>query len=197
MFKKLVVYVLCCMLLAPIVTSAQEEELVVHRGELATIAVDEYSALAKIIVVPPSAERPIYNDIEGALYIGKCAEAFGCNLMFGVGDQKFMPDGLVTKSQAIVVFYRLLQQIKNINWSNRKREPFISPIDFERLDAEAKEITILDFEETPEWAKEEVTYMVSRGLVPLDNGYLHPNDTVTMSEINAIIAKIHDFKTVN
>ncbi|MBQ9915557.1 MAG: S-layer homology domain-containing protein, partial [Clostridia bacterium] len=52
---------------------------------------------------------------------------------------------------------------------------------------------ISDLEEVPEWAKEEVTYMVSRGLVSLDNGYLGPNDSVTMNEINEIITKIHSF----
>ena len=189
--KKVLVYVLCFTMLVPSITLAIEDESIVHRGELATIAVDEYCALTKLIIVPPIAERPIYNDIEGATHIGKCAEAFSCKLMIGVGEQKFMPDSVATKSQAIVVFYRLLQRIEEL--SNRQHSPITHSIDFDRMEAEKKEVIISDLEEVPEWAKEEVIYMVSRGLVSLDNGYLSPNDSVTMNEINEIITKIHSF----
>ncbi|WP_242863250.1 S-layer homology domain-containing protein [Caloranaerobacter ferrireducens] len=133
--------------------------------------------------VKPEVNPPVFSDVTREHpdyeYIKAIKEK---GIMNGVGDNKFMPEGNLTRAQAVTIIIRALG--------------------VERLAPNPPFTTIFkDDDEIPEWAKKSVYVADQIGLAKgTPEGYFYPNDYMTRAEaavfLNRFISYLQeDFKT--
>ncbi|KPU27433.1 S-layer protein [Caloranaerobacter sp. TR13] len=133
--------------------------------------------------VKPEVNPPVFSDVTREHpdyeYIKVIKEK---GIMNGVGDNKFMPEGNLTRAQAVTIIIRALG--------------------VERLAPNSPFTTrFKDDNEIPEWAKKSVYVADQIGLVKgTPEGYFYPNDYMTRAEAAVFLSRFinylqEDFKT--
>ena len=159
---------------------AEDENATMTRAELANAAMETYEYITQEFSLPME-ERPAFSDIGQTPFQIRILQAHIKGFMNGVGDERFLPNENVTKCQAAVVLYRLVQCL------NEKYGLLL----------EEKQVTVSDLETVPEWGTEAINYMVSTGLMPLREGKFYPDELVTKEELNATIEKIKEIFVIS
>lgn len=166
------VMVSCLMLLQDMTINAKE---MITRAEFADRVMDTYEYVTQEFSVPMS-EQVVFNDIEQSPLALRILQAYSYRFMFGVGDEKFSPDECVTRCQAVVTLYRVVQRL------NEKYN----------IIEEKSQIYVPDIETVPDWGIESVEYMVSAGLMSLRPEGFCPDELVSEDELNEIMQNIKD-----
>ena len=173
-YKNLVlVTVMAFLLLSQTTVYTEDGHEFLTRAELANVAMETYEYITQEFSLPNS-EQPIFNDINESQYGIRIEQAYINGFMSGVEEKQFSPNELVTKGQATTVLYRLIRRL-NTKYGNSLEE---------------RETNINDINEVPEWAIEASTYMVSTGLVSLNEGDFLPNELMEKNTLNEITDKI-------
>lgn len=173
----LAVIIVCFMVLANIQINAEKEKESFTRAELADAAMEIYEYVTQEFSMP-IAECPLFYDISQSPFAYRIEQAYLSGFVNGVGNGIFLPDEKVTRLQATVVLYRVVQRVN----------------DRFNLPQELKEnqVYICDLESIPDWAKEGVVYMVSCGLITLDGDAFLPNNLISNSEFDNAVDKIKE-----
>ncbi len=175
MYKKLLTLVLALSFaLLPLQqTNASESSAALTREELADSVMEAYEYITQEFSIPTS-ERQIFSDTNQSRYQMRIVQSYLNGFMNGVGDEKFAPEDVVTRSEAATVLDRL------INCLNIKYD----------TDQAMKTINIYDIEDIPDWARQSAVYMSSTGFMPLNDGRFYPNNPMDKTELTEIIERI-------
>jgi hypothetical protein len=129
-----------------------------------------------------------YDDVDslgaGASAIEIC---YGLNIMKGIGDRKFDPDGKLTRAQAATIAYRLFDRLKE---SERHSRELFEDFDEESITEAEK---FIDNNEIPLWAKYSVYALKEEGIVIGDeNDRFNPDEYLIEKDSKSILDRIRD-----
>lgn len=175
--KKLIIFiiVICTMTLSSVIY-AEENDMT--RAELANEMMNVYEYITQKFTIP-SSEKPIFEDVDKTVpFAIRIEQAYALHFMGGVGDQKFMPNESVSKEQTATVVYRLIQRL-NTKYNTELEE--------------LKQIEIIDEENIAPWAIDSVNYLLSNGLMQLEEGNFYPYSYVSKDDVSHISEKIKSF----
>lgn len=99
--------------------------------------------------------------------------AAGCGIVNGIGGGKFDPYGKVTRQDAAVIVYRLLQYLGKAE----------SPSD-------APAVTFNDYDMISGYAVEAMNFMINEGMLKGSSGYLRPRDPITRAEAAVFLYRV-------
>lgn len=111
--------------------------------------------------IPPSQE-----------YIDAIENAAGCGIVKGIDGKRFDPYASITRQDAAVIIYRLL------NYLGKAEEP----------DGPAK--AFKDSDMISEYAIEAMDFMVKEGLLQGSNGFLRPKSPITRAEAAVFLCRV-------
>ncbi len=175
-YKNLVlIMIMAFLFLSQTSAYAEDGHEFISRAELANLAMETYEYITQEFLLPNS-EQSIFNDINESQYGIRIEQVYINGFMSGVGENQFSPNEMVTRSQATTVLYRLMKRL-NTKYNNKLEE---------------SKTNINDIDDVPEWAIEATTYMVSTGLVTLNEGNFSPNELIEKNTLNEIVNKIKD-----
>ncbi len=171
----LVILIMCLTFLPHTLINAEEDNVTMTRAELANVVMETYEYITQEFSLPIE-ERTVFSDINQSLFQIRIVQAHIKGFMNGVGDEKFLPNENVTKCQATVTLYRLMQKL------NQKYG----------LKQEEKQVDISDLEIAPDWAIESIVFMVSTNLISLRGSKFYADELASKNEIHKVIKKIKD-----
>lgn len=112
-------------------------------------------------------------DSEILWYTGFLGAAKERNIVEGIGENEFDPDGDVTRAQMFTMLYRELKELRLL--------PVGDGSDF---------YSFPDRNDVPDWALEATEYFVRNGIVKGNNGKLLPGDTCTRAEMVQLLFEV-------
>lgn len=182
MYQKIIlgIFIMCFAVLPCTQINAEEGDLTMTRAEFANAMIDTYEYITQEFSLPIE-ERPAFSDISQSPFQIRILQAHIKGFMNGVGDETFLPDEKITKCQAAVALYRLMQCL-NAKYDSTQ---------------EQKQINILDIETVPDWGREAITFMVSTSLMSLKESKICPNDLISKTELNEIREKIKNIFVIS
>lgn len=175
MYKKIIsiVTVIFLTLISIIPVNAEDNDCMVTRAELANEVMNVCEYITQEFSLPME-ERPVFKDIQKSPFRFRILQAHVKGFMSGVGDEKFMPEQNVSKCQAAVSLYRLMQYL-NTKYDCKQEE---------------ESIDISDYNLIPDWGTEAVVFMVSTKLMSLTDDKFYPDNSISRAELDEITEKI-------
>ena len=114
-----------------------------------------------------------FNDVEpGQYYTDAIGKASAAGIILGVDDSNFMPLKNITRQDAFVVIYRLLNKLG-------------------KVDNEGVSISSFsDASSVAPYAQQAVSFLVGKGIIQGSNGILNPTQNITRAETAVILDRI-------
>ncbi len=120
-------------------------------------------------VFPSMEAKNIFTDVGNAPEDIFVVMLYGMGIVNGVGDNSFAPRKSISRQEACTILTRAkLRQNPSLNQ--------------EILDAKTATDGLAGAGEVAAWAQESVAYLYAKGILPLKNGSLAPNEVLTAEE---------------